>query len=232
MSDSTQTVVTHYGLHYTSEGIAYLHQGRSATNFISLKAMSPFKVETLKKKACPHLVPVAAPVPDPIHWNQFRRLLNDPLVEALLPVPRGYTDLVPYINDKDGELNLDLAALSRMSAPIYPVVMSFDQLTKKQIIEELTLTNITPLILTGCKTEHQADLEEIAAIARQSPRRLILCGDPTVVIRSPLKRIETTIWDTDEIMLASLPWETLGAAIIRRYARKEILDAPFVRREQ
>lgn len=221
--------VTHYGVHTTDEGVAYLHQGRSASNFIGLKAVSPFQISTKKSLPCPHLINQAAPIPDAVHWQAFSRILKDPLVQSLLPIPKEMGTLVPYLPDPQNELNLDLVTLSRMSSPIYPVVMPLRKLTKGQLMNELSLTNVCPLILTGVQPEDNAYLNEIAREAILYPRKLLLTGDPTVVIRYPMERIQTSIWNMDEAVLMGLPMESLGALMLRRHARSERLDAEITK---
>jgi hypothetical protein len=223
------TPVTHYGLHTSEEGVVYLHQGRGADNFIGLKAPSPFHVELRKAWACPHLINKSAPVPDIVHWEQFSRILGDQLVQAMLPVPRQREELIPYLSDPQNQLALILITLSRMSSPIYSMVKPFNSMTQLQVMKELALTNVAPLVLTGLQTENQRDVEEMAREARLMPRRLILTGDPNLVIRTPLTRIQTTLWEVDELKLAGLPMESLGALLLRRYARNERLDTPLVR---
>jgi hypothetical protein len=224
--------VSCYGLHTDEDGIVYLHQGRNATNFIGLKKPSPFEVAVPKKKACPHLISHAAPVPDHRHWAMFQRMLPDPLVQALLPVPKEYLSLIPYLNDANNELAMSLAILTRMASPIYPVVHPVRKLTKGQVIDELSITNVCPLVLTGVQTSDNSYINELAREARTLPRRLLFTGDPSVVIREPLQRIQSNIWTMDELDMVGLPLETLGALLLRRFARGERLDANIVRGNQ
>lgn len=221
--------VTHYGLHTTDTDIVYLHQGRSSNNFIGLKQPSPFTVQLPKSKPCPHLINNASQIPDAVHWRQFTLLLTDPLVQALLPIPRGKSDLIPYLNDPQNELAMDLVILSRMSSPIYPVVHPLSKMTMGKLRDELSLTNVCPLILTGVQPSDTSFLYDIASEARMLPRRLLLTGDPSVPIRKPLQRIQTEIWDFDDLKLAGLPMESLGALLLRRFARGEKLDADIVK---
>ena len=221
--------VSNYGLHADEDGIFYLHQGRSAQNFIGLKKPSPYDVALKKNRACPHLINAASPVPDYVHWQAFLRLLPDPLVQALLPTPKERGSTIPYLPDPNNELAMPLVILSRMSSPIYPVVLPVRRLSTAQILEELGMTNVCPLVLTGVQTSDNALINEIAAEALLRPRRLVFTGDPAVVIRKPLERIKSDIWSVDELQLAGLPMETLGALLVRRFARGEKLDAEIVR---
>jgi hypothetical protein len=221
--------VTHYGLHTTPDGVAYLHQGRKASNFISMRQLSPYEVTTKRKRLCPHLINPASTVPDRAHWELFLRLFDDPLVQALMPIPKDRNSLVPYINDPNGELMMDLVMLSRMGSPVFPVVMPINKLPKATILEELSLTNVLPLVLTGVETADQRLVNELAVESRTLPRKLVFAGNEFVVIRNPLIRIATELWHFDRVELQSLNMETIGAAIIRRYARGERIDTEFVR---
>lgn len=221
--------VTHYGLHTTPDGVAYLHQGRKASNFISMRQLSPYEVVTKRKRLCPHLINPASTVPDRAHWELFLRMFHDSLVNAMLPVPKHRIELVPFISDPNGELTMDLVMLSRMGSPVYPVVMPINKLPKATILEELTLTNVLPLVLTGVEPADQKLMNELAVESRTLPRKLIFAGDDHMVIRPPLIRITTILWDHDRVELQSLNMETIGAAVIRRHARGERIDTEFVR---
>lgn len=221
--------VTHYGLHTTLDGVSYLHQGRKASNFISMRQLSPFDVMTKRKRLCPHLINPASTVPDKAHWELFLRLYSDPLMQALLPIPKDRNAMVPYITDPNGELMMDLVMLSRMGSPVFPVVMPINKLPKATILEELSLTNVLPLILTNVETADQKLVNELAIESRTLPRKLVFSGDEFLVIRPPLERIVTNLWDFDRVQLQSLNMETIGAAVIRRYARGEKINAEFIR---
>ncbi len=223
------TPVTHYGLHTTPEGVAYLHQGRKASNFISMKQLSPYEVVTKRSRLCPHLINPASTVPDRAHWELFLRMFDDPLVQAMLPIPKSRNALIPYLSDPQGELVMDFVMLSRMGGPVYPVVLPIGKLPKNTILEELTLTNVLPLVLTNVQTSDQSLVNDLALESRTLPRKLIFSGDDHLVIRNPLVRVSTSLWDLDRVELQSLNMETIGAAVLRRHARGERIDTEFVR---
>lgn len=58
------------------------------------------------------------------------------------------------------------------------------------------------------------------------PRPVIITGSPDVVVREPLRRIDTQLFEFPDQDLANLPLELIGALILRRYARKEPLFDP------
>lgn len=228
MSDEL-TPVNHYGIH-KQDGVMYLHQGRASTNFIGLRNPSPFLVQTKKSRACPHIINTASPVPDRIHWDLFLSMFHDPLVLEMLPVPKERGSLVPYFNDPQNELAMDLVILSRLSSPIYPVIQGIEKKNVKQFLEELTLSNIAPLVLTGVMPEHYDIMIALAMASRTLPRKLIFTGCSTVPTPPPLTRMNTHIWDFDDLTIAGLPMESIGGALVRRYCRGEVLEAPYPRR--
>lgn len=221
--------VTHYGLHATQEGVVYLHQGRKASNFISMKQQSPYNVLTKRNRLCPHLINPASTVPDKNHWELFLRIYDDELVQAMLPIPKSRGSCVPFLSVHNNEMLMELVMLSRLGSPIFPVVMPVRKLPKSTILEELSLTNVLPLVLTDVQTADQTLINELAVESRTLPRKLILAGDPMLVIRQPLIRIATDINFMDCVQLQSLNMETIGAAVIRRHARGERIDTEFAR---
>lgn len=215
-------IVNHYGVHWTCEGVAYLHQASGKSeNFIRLAEKSPFDVEC--KGKCPHSIMPGAPIPDRAHWELFLEAFQDELIQELLPIPRQQSRPIPFISDCDEML---LVLLSKMSSPIRPVVIRFDQLKN---YEELALTNACPLILTALEPKDQSAMEVTAKLARRSPRRVLFQGSPNMVITTPIKRIQTNLEDYDQTALYSLPMENLGAVALRRWARNEQVDAPWTR---
>lgn len=228
-------IVTHYGLHADDTGVWYLHQGRKqAGNFISLNRPSPFEVvnEGGRRVACPHLINSSAPMPDKVQWELFLEMYQDPLLKFFLPTPRVVTEPIAFVGDLNNELVMTLVLLSRLSSPIYPVVHQLKNLTFDRIQAELRVTNLAPLVITGLQTKDQYEMERIVTEARRLPRRLILSGDPMLVIRPPVERVQTYLSDFNEVKLHTAPMESLGAVALRRFARGEAINAPWVRKEE
>ena len=63
----------------------------------------------------------------------------------------------------------------------------------------------------------------IAKSADYFPHTVIMTGGGDVVLPRNVRRIETKIAETSLADLLTLPLETLGAAVLRKYARKETL---------
>lgn len=220
------TIVSHYGVHRTAEGVVYLHQGGAPMNFIRLSEPSPFEIRIPKGKegVCPHAINGSAPTPDLEQWQRFVEIFKDELLQYFLPVPRHQLESIPFISDCDDML---LMLLSKLSSPVAPVVHRFNRFRYKG---QLEITNIGPLVLTHLKPENQMALEELVSLARRSPRRLILHGDENMVIREPMKRVYTSLNYYPQSELYTLPMENLGAVALRRWARGEQMDGPWIRK--
>jgi hypothetical protein len=221
-----------YGIHWTADGIAYLHQGRAATNFLSLKQASPFVVQTPRRLPCNHLFPVSAVVPDASHWKQFQQLVTDPLVKAMLPLPKDALEAGVFIlEDTNDEMNVILLSLSRMSSPIAPIVRPIWHFTATDLRTELTRTNVQPLVLTQANPKHQRLIDEVANQCLTTPRRVVITGTADLIVRKPAQRIRSTLLAGEESPIISLPLEALGMTALRRYARREdpLSDLPAPR---
>jgi hypothetical protein len=216
-----RTPVPCYGLHQ-EKNIWWLVQGRGSSNFLGLKDDVPFEGP---KRACNHLIPAAAPVPDRIQWERFLEYFNDPLVQAMLPLPgkRGV-----FLTDPEDTLGLLLITLSRLSSPITSIVKPAWMLTEGVLKREQQASNIQPLVLIQCTPKQQRLVDQIASGINYQPRPMVLTGDENVIISAPMERITTRIKQLDDLM--TLPLENIGAFILRRYARRDPLDAPLVRK--
>ena len=212
--------VDHFGVHWDGP-VAWLLQGRSGANFVGLGQKCPFQI---RGGVCNHMIVPTAPVPDRVHWAAFERLLGDPLVQAMLPIPGAMDRKSFFISDPGDTLPLYLATLSRLSSPIRTPVRPIWVIDRRVEIErELTRTNVQPWIVTQVTQKNQALVDMIAKSADYFPRTVILTGGGDVVVPKNLHRIETKISKTPLADLLTLPLETLGAAVLRKYARKEPL---------
>ena len=217
-----------YGIH-TDGGVTWLVQGRGGSNFVGLKAQCPFRVSG---GMCNHLVPTAAPIPDRVHWEIFLNIFEDPLVQAMLPIPKPPGSNLFYIEDPFGDLGLYLTTLSRLSSPIQGVIKPAWTLKAKDLEKELKASNIQPLVIVQANQKVQPLIDALAQLAPFSSRTVIVTGGEEVVARPPFQRIKTQIRKTELEELMTLPMENIGAAVIRRSARREKLDAPMESRDE
>lgn len=218
--------VDHYGLHW-DKSIAWLHQGRGAANFLGVSQRSPFEVTGAGM--CNHLIPAAAPIPDKLQWAEFMRIINDPLVAVMMPIPNGGSY---YLADPYDDHSLYLTTLARLSSPIRPIVKPLWTMTSNQIQKALRESNVQPLLLSQATAKDQKLLNEIAKLSNYTPRTVVITGSADLVVPSPMQRIVSNIRETNIHDLMTLPLENLGATILRRHARKEPLDGPLESREE
>lgn len=221
--------VSNFGVHRTPQGLVYLHQANDrAFNFVGLAEKSPFEVVLYgRSKVCPHRIEANAPMPDNVHWRIFLHIIHDQMGGKFLPIPRHPHDKIPFISNKINEQII--LALSTMCSPLHPVVHRFDMMKIEEFEDQMQLTNVAPLVLTDWTFEKQSLLESYCTIARRSPRRFIAVGDPKIVMRAGLERVSTNLDTINESVFYSLPFENLGAVILRRWARGEQIDGPWVR---
>src|SRR5690606_12205150 len=145
-------------------------QGRGGTNAIGLRERAPFQVELPNRsKHCNHQIPLSTPVPNDHHWDFFLQLLDDPLVRAMLPIPKKAGG-VYYLADPNGEALDVLLMLSKLSSPIYSTVVPVWSLTEQAIITELQQTNVQPLVLTQMEPKNSDLLSRVARAAVHLPR--------------------------------------------------------------
>lgn len=215
--------VDNYGIHWDGQ-VAWLVQGRGGTNFVGLKGQCPFRAGG---GMCNHLVPAAAPIPDKIHWELFSKMMADPLVQAMLPIPRQAGGNLFYVEDPHDDLGLYLTNLSRLSSPIKPVVRPIWTLPMRDLERELTRSNIQPLVLVQADQKSQAAVDALKRYGTYTPRTVVVTGRSEVVVPPPFQRIATKLRDFDLGDMVSLPLEGIGATLLRRYSRKEQLDAPI-----
>lgn len=206
-----------YGLHWQG-AIAWLVQGRGSSNFLGLKSTCPWSRPSWD---CNHLVPVNSPVPDGEHLARFYRLIEDPLVQAMLPIPRGVDERGFYLEDPEDLLGHHIATLSRMSSPIFSRVKPAWQITPGELEKQARASNIQPWVIPLFGQKDQQLLTQIAEGVSYSPRTTILAGAGHLVIPKSLTRIQSKLLDINLKDLITLPWESLGAAYLRKYARKE-----------
>lgn len=221
------TSVPYYGLH-TEGSVSWLVQGRKGNNFVGIKAECPF---TVSGGMCNHLIPAAAPIPDPVHWARFMEIFYDPLVQAMLPVPPAPGKHMFFVEDPEDSLALYLTSLARLSSPIVSTIKRLWSLKAKDVEKDLQTSNIQPLVLVQASPRTQVLLDVIAQVGIYFPRPVVITGASEMVVRPPIQRITTKLRDQDIAELMMLPLESIGAFLLRRYARREPLDGPMESRE-
>ena len=78
-----------------------------------------------------------------------------------------------------------------------------------------------PFSVTRLEAKHSNLIGQVAKAATYLPRKLVMSGQQDVVLPPVVKRIDTKLDQFDMNDLVSLPWEGLGATIVRKFMRKE-----------
>jgi hypothetical protein len=231
------TKVSYFGIHWSEAGIAFLEQEKaqktlrqrpepSGSNALGLAVKSSFFVEPPKRQMrCPHLIPLAVTNPDVRHLEAFYELADDPLVQVLLPVPKDDAGSF-YLNQSDfpdEKLSLYLTLLCQMSSPVTSLVTPIWALTLPQIMDELNLTNVAPLVLTGVTSAHTELVNKVGQVVAHAPRTLLLVGASDVALPPIFTRVRSKLAGRPLEQLMLLPWSVLGAVCVRRYMRNEAI---------
>ena len=108
-----------------------------------------------------------------------------------------------------------------MTSPVNPVVLNIRQTRERIIIDQLSVTNAQPLIITGLGAEHTETIIDLGEVAITSPRHLILTGKDDVILPPTVQAVETGILNHPIEDIMTLTWEAIGATIARRYMRGE-----------
>jgi hypothetical protein len=216
-------IVSHYGLHWDRDNIAFLMQGRGGTNAIGSKARAPFEVRPLgRSRHCNHQIPLASPVPNDYHWDYFLQFLDDPLVQAMLPIPKQGSGMY-YIEAGHPRLLENLVLLSKLSSPIHSVVQPMWNLKPQVIMSEIEMTNVQPFVVVECTAKDSPVIGQLVKAGAYKPRTVVLAGATDVVLPPVVQRISTRL--TDDIFsrndMLALPWESLGAVVVRKFMRGE-----------
>ena len=70
---------------------------------------------------------------------------------------------------------------------------------------------------------HSELIVKIAQAAVYLPRKIVFAGSADVALNPSCKRVTTTLTDEKYNLndLMALPWEQLGATVVRKFMRKE-----------
>ena len=220
--------VSHFGIHW-AQGYAFLEQQKprkvrhdrfepTGTNALGLPIKSPFIVKPLNHLRCPHLIPTVNPRPDIDQWEPFKALYEQsPLVRAMSPCTPGISF---FIDSQVPRLVPQL--LSQMCSPTVPAVFPVPGLSPILIAKHLAITNLQPLILMGVTPKDTKDVTYIVEAAIDLPRPLVIIGRSDVVLpKAVIRNEESGLSEDDVEIMAQMPWQTIGAAVVRHFMRKE-----------
>lgn len=183
-----------YGLHWMEGDIALLVEDQRVQHVLGIPMEFDVTVKKPRQKlTCPHQIPLYDAEPG--------ELPDCELVRAMLPVPK--LDSEPILHVEDGNYVRELLRLSSATTssmlPLWaaapPVVASM-----------LQVTNVAPLIIFGPNHDHSTKFNQIVEMALYSPRRLVVVGPKSMVLRPEVIRIDPVSHD-----LSSRPLERIGA---------------------
>lgn len=210
----------YYGIH-EDDGVSYLYQDICpyGWNFIGLSTKSNLSVKPLKNQ-CSHNINVnlATRKLSKIHLAKFNNIVADPLVQAMLPVPNGKT----YFLDENQlpEAAVWLACLERLNSPLHTWVKPLFAVSMNHALKHIDKTNIHPMVFVDLKSTDTEDVLKLATAARTSPRTVIFCGTPSMVLPKHIERLETKLGELTSLQdLISLPLEHLGSHILSEYCK-------------
>jgi hypothetical protein len=139
---------------------------------------------------------------------------GDPLLIAMLPIHKERDVRTYYVAappDRE-DFSLYLTLLSLLSSPIRSVVVPISSVEPEWVMDELAVTNVQPLVLTGATTRHTGLLARAGEDSPHRPRTLVVTG-AAIGLPPGLKRIETRVFERDLKDLMLMPWQAIGAHV-------------------
>lgn len=104
-------VVSHYGVHWADDGVAYLEQARKGTNALSRPSHSPFRVQpSVTGVLCNHHIPLHVPAPAEKQLTFISSFVDDELLKVLAPFPRTRAKLF-YLSDENDACSMLISLL-------------------------------------------------------------------------------------------------------------------------
>lgn len=220
--NSGPTPLPFYGIH-EDDGLPFLYQDTcpQGWEFIGLNRKSNQTVKQLKNQ-CSHNINVnlATRKLSKLHVRKFEAIMNDPLVQAMLPIPNGKT----YFLDEQKLENsaVWLSCLERLNSPLHTWVKPAWVAGMAHIAKHMAMTNIHPMAITGFSINDGQSLSKLAEISMTAPRTVIFSGNSSLIIPKSVERIDTRLGSLISLQeLVSLPLEHLGSYIMAKYCMGE-----------
>jgi len=175
------------------------------------------------------MVQLAALTPARQHLDKLEELVSrSNLARFMLPIPKGdQLDAgVLFSNDHDADL-LQVAFLARMSGPVRMPVCWANTVSLQTLVAELSATDVQPLVLAGVTPGHLKLARDAMRESRNAPRKLLVMASKDTPLAGDLDG--SWLFEQDEAELGLLPFESLGATVLRAFMRKEY-DNGFLKR--
>lgn len=199
-------IVTRYGVHWASGGVAFLHQGKTVQHVLPIPDLhSPFELRTNVR--CPHAIDLSNTAPTP------PEIADDPLFRVMLPLP--YNPAGPRASMIVGVADRILEPLKALSAPLDQIEHAIWMEPAKEKRKRFLATNIGPLVFNVPSVEYVDRMEKVMEFAAISERRVLFVDVSLRPIPTPkgVERIETKL--TPDI--AALPLTAIGSGALRHY---------------
>lgn len=200
-------IINSYGLHWAPGGIPFLVQAENVENLISSELGNPFTLKLpLRGITCPHNIDLNLAVPAPA-W------LEDPLAEAMLPIP-GYQ--VSLLVDRTDRFAKTVDILTQLTSPTEVQVQPVWWASAFSGRRRYMATNIGPMVWTGVEAGHLDQLVQHLDMARVFKRRMLVVAREELPIYRDICRIESELVSapTDDM-------RAVGAGVLRRYMEHE-----------
>lgn len=200
-------IVNHYGLHWADGDIGLLVQQNRVDHILGVKFEIPVTVRSPRQGlSCPHDIKLDQAEP--------ASLPDDPLIQAMLPLPKQFGDKAVVLEDTLSNKTLvnELLRLCGGGA-MFPLWAAAPEVTHAR----LHLTNVSPLVLFGYEPHYQPTISKLLEASFFAPRRLVYLAPSWAVLREEAERISTSLTKKD---VEALPLEQSGAHMLRERMKK------------
>lgn len=212
----------HYGIHNVG-GLLYLFQDNlhEGWNFVGSRYPSNASVRGLGNKCShvfnPHQINLKI---SQKHWDKFAPLLDDPLVQAMLPLPARRQKAYYLPSSAIRMAPMVLATLERLNNPLHHQTKALWATTDNKVVRALEHTNIHPICLHSAGIVDSDRVRRLLTQAQLGRRHLIIEGFDDILLPDHVQVLETKVTDMMPLEeLAGLPLEHIGLEIVARYCR-------------
>lgn len=199
-------IINTFGLHHVG-GIPFLVQADGVTNLISPELGNPFSLKLpLRGIQCPHDIKLDGASMSEPEW------LQDPLVQALLPVPGPVGGRVKMLRDPNDRYAQIIQSLLRLSSPTEPMVQPVWWQSPFTGRRRYMASNITPIVWTAVTISHIDSLIEHCDMTRVFNRTTVVVAREELPLYRGMERIETGL-----TRVPDGDFEAIGAGVLRRW---------------
>ena len=131
----------------------------------------------------------------------------------MLPIPKEFGDPTLFLEDTPDNI-ATVAELLRLSTAKRSELRPLWASAPTLVAAQLQLTNLAPLVLYGYDVNHMLRFQRIIQASLYSPRRLIILGPRSMVLRDGVERIQNTL---KVEAVRELPLEAIGAYHLKEH---------------